>query len=186
MKSLATMFQDKTREVALATALLIGATGIYNSNANASEPIQVPGQQTQTIPASHSKPVHLGTGQVRAFDFSKEAVQSVEHVAIGDSMPEAIGSPTHSHFSLLISKDLLREVVPIVKEWAAQYQKDVSIVVGPYTESHIEVFADGTDLDRSVNMNARDFRDELRTQLILLNEVVYGDRLAASGPEHSL
>ena len=37
--SLATMFQDKSREVALATALLIGAAGIYNNNAQASEPI---------------------------------------------------------------------------------------------------------------------------------------------------
>ena len=33
--SLATMFQDKSREVALATALLIGAAGIYNNNAQA-------------------------------------------------------------------------------------------------------------------------------------------------------
>ncbi|MGB4058462.1 MAG: hypothetical protein WBK77_10310 [Alphaproteobacteria bacterium] len=183
--SLATMFQDKSREVALATALLIGAAGIYNNNAQASEPITAPGQQvTQTQKANHTKQSHLETGKIEIFNFTKEAEDTALDAAIGDSMPNALGSATHSHFSLLVSVDMAKKAAPIVTEWAEQYKKNVSIIVGPYTESHIKIFADGSEFKDKVNLNAVDFRDELRTALIIMNEAIYGDRLAESTPDN--
>jgi hypothetical protein len=173
------MFQDKSREVALATALLIGAAGIYNNNAQANEPITAPGQQvTQTQKANHTKQAHLGTGEIEIFNFTKEAEDTALDAAIGDSMPEALGSATHSHFSLLVSVDMAKKAAPIVKEWAAQNQKDVSIVIGPYTKPYLEIFADGTEFPRKINLTASNFQEELVFALNTMNEAVYPKTVA--------
>lgn len=78
--SLATMFQDKSREVALATALLIGAAGIYNNNAQA---------DTQAV--NHSAPTTTQTAPdddvMDAANYAKEHNTVAVWVCIPPDLP---------------------------------------------------------------------------------------------------
>jgi hypothetical protein len=96
-------------------------------------------------------------------------------------MPNALGSATHSHFSLLVSVDMAKKAARIVEEWAAQNQKDVSIVIGPYTKPYLEIFADGVEWEGRIDLNAENFSRELSYHLDALNNVAYPKTVPQAG-----
>ena len=94
--SLATMFQDKTRELTLATALIIGAAGIYNNNANA---------DTQTV--NHSATTTMQAEPDEDFRLAAEYSKQNDTVAVWVCAPMGLDMKPQEIAQLL--EDLLKE-----------------------------------------------------------------------------